>query len=90
LWGSLPAFKSEYKNTIKRYGYSGNSFVCAVEFGERVSAKTLLAGGNSGSKDSKHFFDQAVNYQNAIFKEAYFYYEDVIKNKQKSYHPGAF
>jgi acyl-homoserine-lactone acylase len=88
LWGSLPAFKSEFKNTKKRYGYSGNSFVCAVEFGEKVRAKTLLAGGNSGSKDSKHFFDQSENYQNVIFKDANFYDEDVIKNQEKSYHPG--
>jgi hypothetical protein len=33
LWGSLLAFTSNYQKTQKRYGYNGNSFVCAVEFG---------------------------------------------------------
>jgi hypothetical protein len=45
LWGCLPAYKSVYQeNTKKRYGNSGNSFVCAVEFGDKVKAKSLLAG----------------------------------------------
>lgn len=35
-WGSLPSYNSRaYANTKKRYGYGGNSFVCAVEFGKR-------------------------------------------------------
>jgi hypothetical protein len=45
LWGCLPAYKSVYQeNTKKRYGNSGNSFVCAVEFGDKVKAKSLLLG----------------------------------------------
>jgi hypothetical protein len=32
------------KKRKKRYGNSGNSFVCAVEFGDKVKAKSLLAG----------------------------------------------
>jgi hypothetical protein len=44
LWGCLPAYKSSYQeNTKKRYGYSGNSFVCAVEFGDKI--KLLIGGG---------------------------------------------
>jgi acyl-homoserine-lactone acylase len=89
LWGALPAFKSAYqKDTKKRYGYSGNSFVCAVEFGEKVKAKSLLAGGNSGNPKSKHFDDQAEMYQKAQFKEVLFYKEDVEKNSVRNYHPG--
>lgn len=88
-WGSLPSFKSSYQNgTKKRYGYNGNSFVCAVEFGPRIKAKSLLAGGNSGNPDSKHFSDQAEMYQKGQFKEVLFYKEDVIKNAEKTYHPG--
>jgi hypothetical protein len=35
LWGCLPAYKSVYQEkSKKRYGNSGNSFVCAVEFGD--------------------------------------------------------
>ncbi len=88
-WGSLPSFKSSYQNdSKKRYGYNGNSFVCAVEFGSKIKAKSLLAGGNSGDPVSKHFADQAEMYQKGEFKEVLFYKEDVIKNAEKTYHPG--
>jgi acyl-homoserine-lactone acylase len=89
LWGSLPAFKSNYQeNTKLRYGSSGNSFVCAVEFGPRIKAKSLLAGGNSGDPKSKHFNDQSEMYQKGQFKDVLFYKEDVLKNDERIYHPG--
>jgi acyl-homoserine lactone acylase PvdQ len=88
-WGCLPSFASSYKkNTKKRYGYGGNSFVCAVEFGNKIKAKSLLAGGNSGNPKSKHFYDQAEMYQKGQFKEVLFYKEDVQKNAERTYHPG--
>jgi len=88
-WGSLPSFKSSYQNgSKKRYGNNGNSFVCAVEFGSKIKAKSLLAGGNSGDPDSKHFDDQAEMYQKGQFKEVLFYKEDVLKHAEKKYHPG--
>ena len=89
LWGCLPAYKSNYQeNSKKRYGYNGNSFVCAVEFGPKIKAKSLLAGGNSGNPNSTHFSDQSEMYQNGQFKEVLFYKDDVIKNAEKTYHPG--
>jgi acyl-homoserine-lactone acylase len=89
LWGCLPAYKSIYqKNTIKRYGTNGNSFVCAVEFGERIKAKSLLAGGENGDPTSKHFTDQLEMYCTGQFKDVLFYKEDVLKNAERSYHPG--
>lgn len=89
LWGSLPAYKSAYQNgTKKRYGYNGNSFVCAVEFGTKIKAKSLLAGGNSGDPKSKHFMDQAKMYQKGEFKDVLFYKEDIEKNAERTYHPG--
>lgn len=89
LWGSLPAFKSNYQEgTQKRYGYNGNSFVCAVEFGPKIKAKSLLAGGNSGNPGSKHFDDQAEMYQQGKFKDVLFYKEEIEKNAERSYHPG--
>ncbi|RDC62500.1 penicillin acylase family protein [Adhaeribacter pallidiroseus] len=88
-WGCLPSFVSRtYPGTNKRYGYNGNSFVCAVEFGPKVRAKSLLAGGNSGNPHSKHFNDQAQMYTQGQFKEVLFYQEDVEKNAEKTYHPG--
>jgi acyl-homoserine-lactone acylase len=88
-WGSLPAFRSNYQNNSKkRYGYNGNSFVCAVEFGPKIKAKSLLAGGNSGDETSKHFTDQAEMYQKGKFKDVLFYKEDITKNAERTYHPG--
>lgn len=89
LWGCLPSYKSVYQNrTKKRYGYNGNSFVCAVEFGTKVKAKSLLAGGNSGNPQSKHFKDQSELYQKGQFKDVLFYREDVEKKAERTYHPG--
>ncbi|CAN1568313.1 COG2366 Protein related to penicillin acylase [Spirosomataceae bacterium] len=89
LWGSLPSFNSRYyANSKKRYGYSGNSFVCAVEFGDKVKAKSVLAGGNSGDKYSKYFNDQGEMYSKGIFKDILFYREDILKNAVRTYQPG--
>ena len=88
-WGCLPSFVSRNMNgSNKRYGVSGNSFICAVEFGKKVTAKSLLAGGNSGDVNSKHFSDQAEMYTKGKFKEVLFYKEDVLKHVEKNYHPG--
>jgi acyl-homoserine-lactone acylase len=89
VWGCLPAYRSNYQiGTKKRYGYSGNSFVCAVEFGPKIKAKSLLAGGNSSDLKSKHFMDQAVMYQKGQFKDVLFYKDDIEKNAERTYHPG--
>ncbi|MDQ8053047.1 MAG: penicillin acylase family protein [Pedobacter sp.] len=88
MWGQLGSFVSAQFNTNKRYGYSGNSFVCVVEFGKKIKAKSVLAGGNSGNPDSKHFNDQAAMYANGQFKDVLFYKEDVLKNMERSYRPG--
>ncbi len=88
-WGQLPSYNSRYyPGTNKRYGVSGNSFICAVEFGEKIKAKSLLAGGNSGDPKSKHFTDQLEMYTKGKFKEVLFYKEDVLKNAERTYHPG--
>lgn len=88
-WGMLPSYSSStYPGTKKRYGYHGNSFVCAVEFGKRIKAKSLLAGGESGDVNSKHFFDQGLMYSKGQFKDVLFYKEDVLKHVERKYHPG--
>jgi acyl-homoserine-lactone acylase len=88
LWGQLSSFRSNQFNTNKRYGFSGNSFVCAVEFGPKIKAKSILAGGNSGDPSSKHFNDQALMYSKGQFKTVLFYKEDVLKHVERSYSPG--
>lgn len=87
-WGMLPSYSSRYFGTNKRYGDYGNSFICVVEFGKKITAKSLLAGGQSGNPDSKHFFDQGQMYAKGIFKDVLFYKEDVEKHMEKKYQPG--
>jgi len=88
-WGMLPSYSSRnFPLTIYRYGVNGNSFICAVEFGKKIKAKSLLAGGESGDVNSKHFFDQGLMYSKGQFKDVMFYKEDVLKHLEKQYHPG--
>jgi acyl-homoserine lactone acylase PvdQ len=87
-WGSLPSYVSRRFETKKRYGYSGNSFVAAVEFGRRLKAKTIMTGGESFHPSSTHFTDQARGFIEGKFKDINFYKEDVLKNAQRTYHPG--
>ncbi len=88
-WGALAAFGSRRaEGTKKLYGYRGNSFVAVVEFGDKVRAKSLLAGGQSGNPASKHFDDQAEAYVNRQFKDVAFYREDVEARAVKTYRPG--
>ena len=72
----------------KRYGVSGNSFVAAVEFGKRLKAKTIMTGGELFDPLSKHYTDQAQGFLEGKFKEINFYKEDVLKNTERTYHPG--
>ncbi len=88
-WGALPSFESRrYPNTVKRYGYTGNSFVAAVEFGKKLKAKTIITGGQSRFAESKNFTDQAYGFINGQFKTIHYYKEDVLANKKLAYHPG--
>ncbi len=88
-WGMLPSYSSKtFPGTKKRYGVNGNSFICVVEFGKKIKAKSLLAGGESGHKKSRHFFDQGKLYAEGKFKDVLFYKEDVLKFAEKKYHPG--
>ena len=88
-WGALAAFGSRTKQITKKiYGTRGNSFVAVVEFGAKVKAKTLLAGGQSGDPKSPHFADQAQRYADKQFKPVAYYREDVEKRAEAIYHPG--
>ncbi|MBB1287261.1 penicillin acylase family protein [Flavisolibacter sp. BT320] len=87
-WGSLPSYVSRRFDTKKRYGFSGNSFVAAVEFGKRIKAKTIMTGGESFDPASPHFTDQAEGFLEGKFKDIFFYKEDVLKNAKRTYKPG--
>lgn len=87
-FGQLPSFVNRTVNTKKRYGYSGNSFIAAVEFGPKIKAKTIITGGQSFGPNSKNFTDQAQMYLDGKFKDVLFYREDVLKHAAKTYRPG--
>lgn len=88
-WGSLASFGSRrYPGTKRMYGTSGNSFVAAVEFGERVTAKAITVGGLHNDPDSPHFDDQAEMYTQGEFRDVLFYREDIEANLEREYSPG--
>jgi acyl-homoserine lactone acylase PvdQ len=87
-WGQLPSYTSRsIQGSKKWYGVNGNSFIAAVEFGPKIKAYSLLAGGQNGSPNSPHFFDQGQMYAEGKFKDIYFYKSDVLKHAVTSYHP---
>jgi acyl-homoserine-lactone acylase len=88
-WGALAAYGARYHNNTKKiYGTRGNSFVAVVEFGDKVEAYSLLAGGQSGDPSSKHFDDQTSLYVDGAFKKVPFYKEEVLRRAIETYHPG--
>jgi acyl-homoserine-lactone acylase len=88
-WGSLAAYGSRpYPNTKRWYGNYGNSFVAVVEFGPKVRARAVTAGGASGDPQSPHFRDQAERYATGNFREVYFYPEQLKGRTERVYRPG--
>ena len=88
-WGALASFGASKKaGTNRIYGSSGNSFVAVVEFGDKVKAKSMLAGGQSGDPSSPHFYDQAQRYADGEFKDVAYYKEDVEARAEETYKPG--
>jgi acyl-homoserine lactone acylase PvdQ len=88
-WGSLASFGARaYPQTKKWYGTSGNSFVAVVEFGDRVRARAVTAGGESGHPGNKHFNDEAQRYATGNLREVYFYRDQLKGHIEREYRPG--
>jgi acyl-homoserine-lactone acylase len=88
-WGTLASFAARsYPGTRRWYGTSGNSFVAVVEFGPRLRAWAVTAGGESGNPASPHFNDQAERYASGNLRPVYFYREDLEGHVERTYHPG--
>ena len=88
-WGSLASFGAHrWPGTKRYYGTSGNSFVAVVEFGPKVRARAITAGGESGHPDSPHFNDQAERYSTGNLREVYFWPEQREGHIERVYHPG--
>jgi acyl-homoserine-lactone acylase len=87
-WGSLASFGARpFRGSKRWYGTSGNSFVATVEFGTRVRAKAVTAGGLSGDPKSKHFNDQAERYATGNLREVYFYPDQLKGHTERTYKP---
>jgi acyl-homoserine-lactone acylase len=90
-WGSLASFGAKrYPGTKRYYGTSGNSFVAVVEFGPRVKAVAISAGGESGDQASRHFNDQAERYPRGDLRAVYFYPDELKGHVERTYRPGEF
>ncbi|MER5424323.1 penicillin acylase family protein [Streptosporangium roseum] len=88
-WGSLASFRTKCQpGTGRCYGTRGNSFVAVVEFGPRVRAWAVTAGGASGHPGSPHFNDQAERYASGNLRPVYFYPDDLGGHIERSYKPG--
>jgi acyl-homoserine-lactone acylase len=88
-WGSLASFGAHrWPGTKRYYGTGGNSFVAVVEFGPRVSARAITAGGESGHPESKHFDDEAERYTTGNLRTVYFWPEQLKGHTERVYHPG--
>ncbi len=89
-WGSLASFGARaYPGTKKWYGNTGNSFVAVVEFGEKIHAVAVTAGGESGDPASPHFNDEAQRYSTGDLRDVYFYREQLQGHTERTYHPGS-
>ena len=87
-WGSLASFGAHaYPNTKKWYGDDGNSFVAVVEFGPKVRAWAITAGGESGNPASPHFDDEATRYAMGSLRPVYYYEAQLKGHIERQYHP---
>ena len=88
-WGSLASYGARsYDNTKRYYGTSGNSFVAVVEFGPKLRAWAVMAGGQSGDPSSPHFADQAQRYATGQLRPVYFHPADLKGHVSRRYAPG--
>jgi len=88
-YGSLASVEMRVPKTTRHiYGNYGNSFVAVVEFGKRVRAHAVTAGGESGHPESPHFNDQAQRYASGDLRTICFYPDQLKGHTERIYHPG--
>jgi len=89
-WGSLASFGAKPRaGSTHYYGTSGNSFVAVVEFGPRVKAMAVMAGGQSGDPQSRHFIDQIERYASGRLRPVYFHPDELTGHVDERYRPGS-
>jgi acyl-homoserine-lactone acylase len=88
-WGALTAYSTvRHPGMKKTYGTSGASFIAVVEFGPRVRALAVSAGGASGDPGSPHFADQAERFASGDLRPVYFHPDELAGHVERTYQPG--
>ena len=59
-----------------------------MEFGARVHARAVTAGGESGDPASPHFRDQAGRYAGGALRDIYFHPDELVGHVERRYRPG--
>lgn len=73
--GNLGLFRTLYYipgNDGKFYPYHGDSYVCAMEFGDEVKAKALLSYGNATQDGNPHIGDQLKLFSEKKLRDVWF------------------
>jgi acyl-homoserine lactone acylase PvdQ len=78
--------ETNYLNSMGRLAEAEG--VAVVEFGDRVQAKAVTAGGQSGDPSSPHFNDQASRYSTGELRDVYFNRPQLEGHIERQYHPG--
>lgn len=65
------------------YGFMGDAYVCATEFGEVPTAKVILSYGNASQKGSKHIGDQLELFAKKEMRNALLTRQQVEANLEK-------
>ena len=85
---AAPLFTDEERVRLLEESTAHLGNVTVVEFGERVRALAVTAGGLSNDPDSPHFNDQAERYASGDLRPVHFYPEDIEANARETYRPG--
>ena len=88
--GGYPGTDDEGR-TLQRQrdrGEMTEDFIAAVEFGDRVHAKAVSVGGESGDPASPHFNDQSALYAAGALRPVYFYPDELARHVERRYRPG--
>lgn len=84
-----PSLKIPFiRETRKRYGVIGATYMAVYEFGPKVRGASLLNFGVSGDATSPHFFDQASLLSQRKLKPELFYWDEVVAGARHAYSPG--
>ncbi len=67
----------------RMYGVAGHSFVGLVEFGETLTAKSILVFGANSDPESRHYFDQSRLFAARQYKPAWFAADAVAADTQR-------